>query len=219
MSKVRFSWQKFSAVPVIGIVRNLTFDEIKKILPVYFSAGLTTIEITMNTLSAEKIIHYAMDHFSGRLNIGAGTVYNKKDLKKALSAGAQFIVTPVLNKKVIESAVKAEIPIFAGAFSPTEIYQAWKLGASMVKVYPATLLGPGYIKDIKAPLGQIKLLPTGGINKENLGSFIKAGAEGLGVGSQLFDKEYIKAENWDALKVRFEGFVEYFKGDTKQVNS
>ena len=115
--------------------------------------------------------------------------------------------------------MKAEIPIFAGAFSPTEIYQAWKLGASMVKVYPATLLGPGYIKDIKAPLGQIKLLPTGGINKENLGSFIKAGAGGLGVGSQLFDKEYIKAENWDALKVHFEGFVEYFKGDTKQVNS
>ena len=147
MSKNDFSWPQFAKVPVIGIVRGLTFDEIMKILPVYISAGLTTIEITMNTASAKEIIRYAVDNYAGKLNIGAGTVCNEKDLKEAIQAGAQFIVTPILNSKVIKECVKTGIPIFPGAFTPTEIYQAWEQGASMVKVYPATSLGPDYIKD------------------------------------------------------------------------
>jgi 2-dehydro-3-deoxyphosphogluconate aldolase/(4S)-4-hydroxy-2-oxoglutarate aldolase len=218
MNKLQFSWPMFSRVPLIGIVRNMTFNEIKKILPIYLSAGLTTIEVTMNTPAAKEIIRHTADKYAGQLNIGAGTVCNKKDLKQALSAGAQFIVTPVLNKKVIRSCLKTGIPVFPGAFSPTEIYQAWKLGASMVKVYPATCLGPVYIKDIKAPLNQIKLLPTGGITKENLSSFMKAGSDGLGIGSQLFNKQYIETENWDALGLHFEEFVEYFKNTIKQDN-
>lgn len=88
----------------------------------------------------------------------------------------------------------------------------------MVKVYPATSLGPGYIKDVKAPLNQIKLLSTGGINKENLSLFMKAGTDGLGIGSQLFHKQYIQAEDWDALKKHFEEFTEYFRPQIKTGN-
>jgi 2-dehydro-3-deoxyphosphogluconate aldolase/(4S)-4-hydroxy-2-oxoglutarate aldolase len=99
------------------------------------------------------------------------------------------------------------VPVFPGAFTPTEIYEAWSLGASMVKVFPATSLGPGYIKDLKAPLSQIKLLPTGGVTLSNLADFFGAGADGVGIGSQLFDKRLIQDKNWTGLKAHFQEFA------------
>ncbi len=210
MSSQGFSWDSFFKVPVVGIIRGLSFDDIRQILPVYVSSGLTTIEITMNTASAKDIIRYAADSFSGKLNVGAGTVCNEKDLDEALSAGAGFIVTPIISEAVIRSCVKQGVPIFPGAFTPTEIYHAWELGASMVKVYPATSLGSAYIKDVKAPLNQIKLMPTGGINKDNIEEFIKAGADGFGVGGQLFDKKSIENKDWVSLENHFKEFVKHF---------
>lgn len=201
-----FSWELFQKAPLVGIIRNIAMDDIVKILPIFREAGLTTVEITMNTPDAAKMIRYALENESDGLNIGAGTVCTKDDLKEALKAGAQFIVTPVINKKVIKSCVKKEIPIFPGAFTPTEIYNAWTLGASMVKIYPATSLGPEYIKDLKAPMNQLKLLPTGGVSLENMSAFLKAGANGLGIGGQLFDKKLIQEKNWEALKTHFRQF-------------
>jgi 2-dehydro-3-deoxyphosphogluconate aldolase/(4S)-4-hydroxy-2-oxoglutarate aldolase len=125
-----------------------------------------------------------------------------------MEAGAQFIVTPVINKKVIKSCVKKGIPVFPGGFSPTELYNAWSYGATMVKIYPATSLGEEYIKDLKAPLNKLKVLPTGGINLENMQDFLRAGADGLGIGSQLFDKQLIKNKDWAGLKSHFEKFVQ-----------
>ncbi len=206
-----FSWDAFRRVPVVGIIRGLTFDEIKEILPVYISSGLTTIEITMNTNAAADIIRYAAVNYAGQLNVGAGTVCDEKGLHEATSAGAQFIVTPILNEGVIRSCVDQKIPIFPGAYTPTEIYRAWESGASMVKVYPATSLGSGYIKDVKAPLNHVKLMPTGGINKGNIEEFMKAGADALGVGGQLFDKELIMNKNWYGLEDHFKEFVNYFR--------
>ncbi len=207
MSNKGFSWDKFHKVPVVGIIRGLSFDDIRQILPVYVSSGLTTIEITMNTDSAKDIIRYAVENFSEALNVGAGTVCNERDLDEALSAGAEFIVTPIISEAVIRACVKQGVPVFPGAFTPTEIYHAWELGASMVKVYPATSLGSAYIKDVKAPLNQIKLMPTGGINKDNIAEFKKAGADGFGVGGQLFDKKSIESRDWGALEEHFKEFV------------
>ena len=202
-----FSWELFSKIPIVGIVRGLHPDEISQILPIYREAGLTTIEITMNTNGAESIIQDALKHNSEGLNIGAGTVCTLDDLDKALEAGAQFIVTPIVNKKVIKACVKRSIPIFPGAFTPSEIYTAWSLGASMVKIYPATSLGPDYVKDIKAPLNQLKLMPTGGISLGNMDAYFKAGADGLGIGGHLFDKKLINEKNWAGLKEHFQEFV------------
>lgn len=215
MIKKEFSWPDFLRVPIIGIVRNLSFEVIEKILPVYIASGLTTLEITMNTPAAGEIIRYARDKFAGRLNIGAGTVSNEKDLEKAMDAGSQFIVTPILNLNVIRECVRSGVPVFPGAFTPTEIYQAWENGASMVKVYPATSLGPDYIKDVKAPLNQIKLLPTGGIGLDNMSAFMKAGSDGLGIGGQLFDKQLIKTQNWSALETHFKQYSAYFTSENK----
>ncbi len=210
MNNNDFSWSAFNKIPVVGIVRNLSFDEIANILPVYLSSGLTTIEITMNTPLAEDIIRYAVDKYKGQLNVGAGTVCSVDDLKQALQAGAQFIVTPILNPEVVKYCSREGIPVFPGAYTPTEIYQAWELGATMVKVYPATALGPDYIRDVKAPLNKIKLMPTGGISLANMQSFIKAGADGLGIGGQLFDKDLIKSADWEGLKGHFKQYVNYF---------
>jgi 2-dehydro-3-deoxyphosphogluconate aldolase/(4S)-4-hydroxy-2-oxoglutarate aldolase len=208
MSEHTFSWELFNKAPLVGIIRNVSPEDVKRILPIYREAGLTTVEITMNTPGATDMIRYALENEHYGLNIGAGTVCTKDDLDAALEAGAQFIVTPVLSKKVVKSCVKKGIPVFPGAYTPTEIFQAWSLGASMVKIYPATALGPGYIKDLKAPMNQLKLLPTGGVSLENMEAFLKAGANGLGIGGQLFDKKLIQDKNWDGLKAHFLQFVQ-----------
>lgn len=208
MSNNKFSWELFEKAPIVGIVRNLSIEAVKQILPVYRAAGLTTIEITMNTPGAADIIRYALANESEGLNIGAGTVCTKDDLEVALDAGAQFIVTPILIKKVIKSCVKKGVPVFPGAYTPSEIYNAWSLGANVVKVFPATALGPEYIKDLRGPMNQLKLLPTGGVSLENMSEFLKAGATGLGIGGQLFDKKLIDDQNWDGLLAHFGKFVE-----------
>jgi len=210
MNKGKFSWEEFYKVPIVGIVRNLGIDQVKTILPIYIEAGLSTIEITMNTPSAAEIINYSINNYGDQLNIGAGTVCNLDDLEEALAAGSQFIVTPIIDKKVIKRCVKKDIPVFPGAYTPTEIYKAWKWGASIVKVYPATSLKSGYIKDIKAPLNQIKLLPTGGVSLDNIASFMK-GSDGLGIGGQLFDKKLIESEDWTGLKKHFGEYVKAIK--------
>lgn len=208
MSERTFSWELFNKAPLVGIIRNVSPEDVKRILPIYREAGLTTVEITMNTPGATDIIRYALENEHYGLNIGAGTVCTKDDLDAALDAGAQFIVTPVLSKKVVKSCVKKGVPVFPGAYTPTEIFNAWSLGASMVKIYPATALGPGYIKDLKAPMNQLKLLPTGGVSLENMEAFLKAGANGLGIGGQLFDKKLIQDKNWDGLKAHFLQFAQ-----------
>jgi len=202
----QFSHEVFEAMPVIGIMRNFSFGIIEKIVPLYKSAGLTTLEITMNSDGAYETIKNLSADYPG-LNIGAGTVCEMEDLHTALKAGASFIVTPVLNEEAIAFCVANKIPVFPGAFTPTEIYKAWKSGATAVKIFPASRFGPAYLKEIKAPLNKIKLLPTGGVSLENIGDFFKAGAMGAGMGSTLFDKEMISKEDFEGLYLHFKKIV------------
>ena len=206
MNKRSFSWTLFNLVPIIGIVRNFSLLTVKQIMPVFQEAGLNSIEITMNTKGAADILHFVRKNYPD-LNVGAGTVCTQNDLAEALDAGAQFIVTPVTGKKIIQACVKKKLPVFPGAFTPTEIYKAWTLGASMVKVYPARTLGAAYIKDVKAPFSQVKLLPTGGIGLDDITSFRQAGADGFGIGTPLFNAQMIEEQNWPALLNHFSNFV------------
>lgn len=201
-SSKTFSIAKFHKVPIIGILRGFDTKTCRNIAKVYQKAGLTTLEITMNSPKAAETIASLANEFLN-LNIGAGTVLNKKDLKLALQAGAQFIVTPIIDKKVIKACIKLKIPVFPGAYSPSEIYKAWEMGAAAVKVFPATLLGTTFIKDVLAPLNKIKLVPTGGIKSENIKSFFDAGAYGVGMGSSLIDTELVKIKDWKALEKHF----------------
>ncbi|SFW47104.1 bifunctional 4-hydroxy-2-oxoglutarate aldolase/2-dehydro-3-deoxy-phosphogluconate aldolase [Cellulophaga fucicola] len=205
-----FNWKLHNNAPIVGIVRNLPLETIIGIANAYVTAGLSTIEITMNTVDAAKIITEIQSKFPN-LNVGAGTVCSMEDYNEAISAGSQFIVTPIINEDVIKKAVAGGITIFPGAFTPTEAYKAWSLGASAVKIFPATQLGPTYIKDVLAPLNKIKLLPTGGVTKDNIESFFAAGATGVGMGSSLLDKQLIKNNDFNGLADHFKSIKDEIK--------
>ena len=208
MDRSIFSWELFDKMPVVGIIRNLTVADINFVLPIYKQAGFTTIEITLNTPEALSVISSLALEYKGELNVGAGTVCTIDDLTAAITAGANFIVTPIFKAEVVKKCVSMEVPIFPGAFSPTEIYEAWELGASMVKLYPASVVGPAYVSAVLAPLNKVKLMPTGGIQLSNMLAFMKAGATSLGIGSELFDKKIIQKRDSEAMLNHFTLFAQ-----------
>ncbi|MEP2689016.1 bifunctional 4-hydroxy-2-oxoglutarate aldolase/2-dehydro-3-deoxy-phosphogluconate aldolase [Maribacter dokdonensis] len=201
-NKTDFSWERYNSTPIVGIIRGLGIDTVRQIVKAYTVAEFYTIEVTMNTPHVAEIITELRLNYPD-LNVGAGTVCNMADLDKAITAGAQFIVTPILDEEVVKKCVAKEIPIFPGAYTPTEIYRAWTLGASAVKIFPATQLGTRFIKDVLAPLDEIKLMPTGGVSRQNIKSFFEAGVTGVGMGSSLFDKQMIKDNDFDSLQHHF----------------
>jgi 2-dehydro-3-deoxyphosphogluconate aldolase/(4S)-4-hydroxy-2-oxoglutarate aldolase len=206
-----FSWEKFNAAPIIGILRHYPREQVRSLARQYADAGLGTLEITMNSGEAAETIAELVREFGGRLNIGAGTVITKQQLAEALRAGAQFIVTPILDKAVVKACVRQKVPVMPGAYTPTEIYKAWSLGAAAVKVFPATELGPGYIRELLAPLNGLKLLPTGGVQPAHFVDYLRAGAVGVGMGGHLFPRPLIEEGRWDELKEHFSSFVRTYK--------
>ena len=208
MHRPIFSWELFDKMPIVGIIRNLTVADINFVLPIYKQAGFTTIEITLNTPEALSVISSLANQYNGELNVGAGTVCTLDDLTDAVNAGANFIVTPIFKAEVVKKCVSMKVPIFPGAFSPTEIYEAWELGASMIKLYPASVVGPAYVSAVLAPLNKVKLMPTGGIHLSNMLAFMKAGATSLGIGSELFDKKIIQKRDSEAMLNHFTLFAQ-----------
>lgn len=146
---------------------------------------------------AELVAYYP------QLSIGAGTVCTTAEMDAAVAAGASFIVCPIMNIDLIRKAASQGLGIFPGALSPTEIYAAWEAGATAVKVFPATTFGPSYLKEVRGPLPQIDLLPTGGVSKDNLMDYFEAGAIGAGMGSSLFEKEALKSNDDERLYKHF----------------
>lgn len=206
-----FFKELFDKMPLVGILRGFPAAQMEKMSEIYAEAGLTTLEITMNTKGAADTIASLVRAVKGKLNVGAGTVCNMEDLDQALSAGAQFIVSPIIDEAVIRKCAALDVPVFPGAYTPSEIYRAWSLGATMVKVFPAGKLGPDYIKEVLAPLDQIQLMPTGGISLDNMQAFMRAGAKGFGIGSALIPKRLVENEDWEGLRNHFTGFVSKYK--------
>ena len=163
------------------------------------AGGAKFIEVTMSTPNALKVIETLADTMGDRIGVGVGTVLDPETARAAILAGAEYIVAPTLNLKVIEMANRYSKLSFPGAFSPTEILTAWEAGADMVKVFPAARLGPKYLKDIHGPLPQIKLMPTGGISIENCGEYIKNGALAVTAATCIAPKKDIAEGNWDSI--------------------
>jgi 2-dehydro-3-deoxyphosphogluconate aldolase/(4S)-4-hydroxy-2-oxoglutarate aldolase len=202
----------FRKLPVVGILRFFTRAEVEKLVPASIQGGLCNIEVTMNTAGAEDLIRLTADLMGGRGNVGAGTVTTVETLDRALRAGATFIVTPAVVPDVIQACVDRKIPVMPGALTPTEILSAWRLGATMVKVFPADQLGPAHLKALKAPFPEIPLMPTGGVTVETLPAFKKAGADAFGVGGPLFDPKQVAAGNWGWFREQAARFAQAYLG-------
>lgn len=196
-------------LPLIGILRGFSLAQLPPILAATEGGGLRNVEITMNSPGACEQIRRASE--TGGLNVGAGTVTSLSLLQAALDAGAKFIVTPALNREVIRECVRQSVPVFPGAFSPTEMVEAWELGATMVKIFPADTGGPAFLRALRGPFPQIKFLPTGGVDLQTAADFLQAGAAGLGVGSPLFDKQRIDRCDWAWLRDQTSRFVRLFQ--------
>ncbi|SHN30515.1 2-dehydro-3-deoxyphosphogluconate aldolase / (4S)-4-hydroxy-2-oxoglutarate aldolase [Cyclobacterium lianum] len=202
-----FSWDAFEKAPIVSIFRNLDSRDLMQVASCFREAGLSTMEITLNSVNATEDIARLVESFGEDLNIGAGTVCDLNGMHRALDAGAQFIVTPISDIDVINFCVAQKIPVFPGAFTPTEIYKSWQMGATMVKVFPSGSVGPEYIRDIQAPLNEIKLMPTGGVNQDNIRAYFEAGAHAVGVGSALVPNKYLNTQDWEGLTKHLKAFL------------
>lgn len=189
----------FKKLPVLGILRGIEADAIEPIVETVVSAGLRTMEITMNTPGATELIRRMVKVAQKRLVIGAGTVVTTDALHAALDAGATFIVLPTLVHDVVEYCAVNSIPVFPGALTPQEIYNAWNAGAAMVKVFPAQFCGPAYFKEIKGPFQDIELLACGGVTAENIRSFFSNGASAVAFGGSVFHKDLISVGKFEQI--------------------
>ncbi len=184
--------KEFRKLPLLGILRGVKPDVIEPLVETCVTSGLKAIEITMNTEGAPALINQMKRAAAGRLAIGAGTVLTLDDTHAAVDAGATFIVSPILVPQVVNYCVKNNLPVFPGAFTPQEIYNAWIAGATMVKVFPSSFFGPKYFSEIKGPFDNIELLACGGVNKETIKDFFNCGASAAAFGGSVFNKTWLK---------------------------
>ena len=197
---------QLKAQKVVAIIRADSPDGLLDCAKALAAGGLTSIELTMTTPGALKMLERATAEMP-EFVFGLGTVLDAETARAGILAGASFIVTPALRPEVITLCRRYSVPVFAGALTPTEILTAWEAGADAVKVFPAEFFGPAYIKSVKAPLPQVEILPTGGVTPETIGEFLKAGAMAAAAGSALVDNKALKEKNWAAITAKAQAFV------------
>jgi len=185
--------RRIREIGLIPVVRAESSEMAHRAVAAVCTGGIPIVEITMTVPGAVDVIRALVKQNSAETLIGAGTVLDAKTAEKCVDAGAQFIVSPALDLDTIAYCKKMDIAMMAGALTPTEIYTAWSAGADLVKVFPAGAVGgASYLKAIKGPLPHIKLVPTGGVSLQTAAAFIEAGAEALGIGSDLIDVKALK---------------------------
>ena len=199
--------QRIEDCGLIGVIRLNDAEKLKGVIGALRDGGVIALEITMTTPGAMEAISEVAGELGEDFLVGAGTVLDPETARMAILAGARFVVSPVLNLDVIRMVHRYDRVAVPGAFTPTEILTAWDHGADVVKVFPATALGPKYFKDVHGPLPQVKLSPTGGVSLENAGEFIRAGACCLGVGSALVPREAVARSDWAAITERARAFL------------
>jgi len=191
---------------VVAIMRAKSSDQLMDAARAVLAGGVNAIEVTMTTPGALDVIRQATSSFGPDVLFGAGSVLDAETARAAILAGAQCIVCPTFNPKTVEICKRYSVPVMPGAYTPTEILNAWEAGASMVKVFPASVGGPAYIKAVKAPLPQVRLVAVGGVDLSNTADFIRAGCEVVGVGGELVNQKLLDARDFDAIRERASKF-------------
>lgn len=197
---------------LIPIIRVESADIAFKVADAFLQGGVPIIEVTMSVPGAVEVVQQLVEKFGNKVLIGSGTVVNGKMAEEVIKAGSEFIVSPNYSRDLIETAVKHDKPIIPGALTPTEIYNAYTMGADAVKVFPCGMVGGAdYLKAIKGPLPQIPLVPTGGVELGTAGPMLEAGAYALGVGGAITDKKVIKEGRYEVITDNVRKFLEIVK--------
>lgn len=191
---------------LVAVVRLQSPDRLLQVADAVAQGGVTALEFTMTTPGALQTLEMASAKMGDDVVLGAGTVLDGPTARAAILAGARFVVAPTLSRETIEMCHRYDVVIIPGAYTPTEILTAWEWGADLVKVFPATGLGPRYFRDVLAPLPQVRLVPTGGVDLDTAGRFIEAGAAAVAVGSNLVDARVVAAGDFEVLRERASAF-------------
>ena len=192
---------------VVAIMRHTEASLAIEAADALLRGGIDVVEVTLNTAGATAMIRELSRHFGERMLVGAGTVLSPAAVDEALEAGARFIVAPNTDVRVITACGERGVPVVPGAFTPTEVVAAWEAGADLVKVFPVSSVGPRYIRDLRGPLPDIPLVPTGGVTMDNTAEYIRAGAAAVGGGSDLVDKGVVDRRDFAELERRGRGFI------------
>jgi 2-dehydro-3-deoxyphosphogluconate aldolase/(4S)-4-hydroxy-2-oxoglutarate aldolase len=192
---------------IVAVIRLKEPEKLRAVVDAIAEGGIRALEVTMTVPGAVDLIRDLAPSLPGGFILGAGTVLDPETAARVIDAGARFVVSPVFRRSVIEACHDRGVPAMPGCFSPTEILDAWEAGADVVKVFPATALGPGFFKDVRGPLPQIRMMPTGGVTLDNAGDWIRAGAVAVGVGTALLDAKAIAAGDYAVLRANAERIV------------
>jgi 2-dehydro-3-deoxyphosphogluconate aldolase/(4S)-4-hydroxy-2-oxoglutarate aldolase len=195
---------------VVAVIRMKDPERLSKVVMAIREGGVKCIEITMTVPGAVDVIAALVKTAPPDVLVGAGTVTDRGTANDVVSAGAKFVVSPVFRPDVVAVTKAAGAVAIPGCFTPTEILTAWEAGADIVKVFPATSLGPKYFKDIAGPFPDIRLMPTGGVTVDNVGEWVKAGAVAVGIGSDLLDKKAIDEGRYEVLTEKAARMVRNF---------
>lgn len=195
---------------IVGVMRAESSEKLLNVAKALKEGGVNCIEVAMTTPNALSVIEEVSNKLDEVL-IGAGTVLDAETARSAILAGAEYLVSPTTDEEMIKMAKRYNKVVAPGAFTPTEVLKAWEAGADLVKVFPASQLGPKFISAVKAPLPQVSLMPTGGVNQDNAAEFIKAGADVLCAGSALVETQALQEGNYDKIKENAEKLVEEVK--------
>ena len=204
--------QKVMDKKVVAIVRGVYGEDCLNLAKALYAGGIELLEVTFDQSKPEALertsdtIRLLVDTLGDKMAFGAGTVTSLEMLELAKNAGAQFVVSPDTKEAVIKATVEAGMVSMPGAMTPTEILEAHSYGADFVKVFPTSTLGASYIKAVRGPINHVRLLAVGGVNEKNIGEFIKAGADGAGVGGNLVNKQWIANGEFDKITALAEEF-------------
>ena len=201
--------ERMADTGIVAIVRGAPADQIVAIVEALQAGGIDVVELTADTDGVLGMLRDVTGSFDrDEVLLGAGTVLDPETARSVLLAGAEFVVTPNVNEAAIEVCNRYGAPVVPGILTPTEAVRAYEAGADMCKVFPAASVGPSHISALKGPLGQIPLVPTGGVNRDNAAEYIEAGATAVGVGSSLVDWDAVEAGEFERLTETAEAYVE-----------
>ncbi len=209
-----YKWQilnQFEQHGIVAVVRKIDPEKVDDVIVALVEGGVKILEITVDSENSYDTIARAKKKYSNDLLIGAGTVLDRETAKTAIDAKADFIFSPIFDEDIIQITNQYGKISIPGVYTPTEILKAYACGADLLKVFPATTLGPKFFKDVAGPMGHIPLMPTGGVDLNNIQDFVHAGAVAVGVGSSLLNKEYIANNQFDALSNLAHQYVTKFK--------